>query len=94
MTDLQKLSDKKLAAVRAQRKARMDATSDAIMRNGLAYATHRDLINLSKGSSLLTKTQLALEYLNAQHDWRTINDEEDRRKEQRYQNRLRTDRLS
>lgn len=79
MSDLETLSAKKLREVIARRDARWNEMLDATLKAGLGSQRHSDMVELAKGSSLLSKTQLARDYLNARHDWKVARDELGRR---------------
>lgn len=79
MTDLAKLSAKKLREVIAKRNARWSEMLDVTIRAGMGNYRHSDMVDAAKGSSLLSKTSIAGDYLNARHDWKVANDELDRR---------------
>lgn len=81
MTDLSTLSAKKLHAVIAARDARWKAVLDATIAAGMGEMRFSDIVDLAKGSKLLTKVQIANDYLNARLDWRNAHDELDRRKD-------------
>ena len=81
MSDLESLSAKKLHAVIAQRDARWSAALDATLRAGMSDMRHSDIVELAKGSALLSRAQIARDYLNARHDWKVAHDELDRRKD-------------
>lgn len=70
MSDLAKLSAKRLHAAIALRDTHWKATLDRTIAAGMGQTTFREMVELAKGSSLLSRTQLALDYLNARHDWR------------------------
>lgn len=80
MSDLAKLSAKKLHAVIAQREKHWSATLDATIRAGLGEVRYSEMVELAKGSSLLARTAVALAYLNARHDVKAAWDELDARK--------------
>ncbi len=80
MSDLSTLSAKKLHEVIARRNAHWKATLDATIAAGMGELRYSEIVELAKGSSLLNKTQLALNYLNARRDWMTAMDELDARK--------------
>lgn len=80
MSDLETLSAKKLHEVIARCDKRFAEALDATIKAGMAELRHSDLVELAKGSSLLVKTKIALDYLNARRDWRVAIDELDRRK--------------
>lgn len=80
MSDLSTLSAKKLHEVIARRSAHWKATLDATIAAGMGEMRHSEIVELAKGSSLLNKTQLALNYLNARRDYHIALDELDARK--------------
>jgi len=80
MSDLSTLSAKKLHEVIERRNAHWKATLDATIAAGMGGLRYSDIVELAKGSALLNKTQLALNYLNARHDWTVAMDELDARK--------------
>lgn len=80
MSDLAKLSAKKLHALIAMRDERWKSTLDATIRAGMGEMRYSEIVELAKGSKLLHKVQLANDYLNARLDWRNAHDELDRRK--------------
>ena len=75
MTDLSTLSAKKLHEVIARRSAHWIATLDAAIAAGMGEMCHSEIVELAKGSSLLNKTQLARDYLNACRDYHAALDE-------------------
>jgi hypothetical protein len=81
MSDLAKLSAKKLHAVIAKRDAHWKATLDATIAAGMGQMRYSEIVELAKGSRLLRKVQLANDYLNARHDWKVAIDELDARKD-------------
>lgn len=81
MSDYAKLSAPKLHKVIAARYARYTETLDATLRAGMGDLRHSDLVELAKGSSLLVKSNLARDYLNARHDWKVVADELDARRD-------------
>jgi len=80
MSDLASLSAKKLHAVIARREARWSATLDATIAAGLGQARFSDMVEFAKGSSLLERTKIANDYLNARRDVQMAWDELDARK--------------
>jgi formamidopyrimidine-DNA glycosylase len=80
MSDLEKLSAKKLHDVIARRNAHWSAILDQTIVAGLGNARFSDMVELAKGSSLLDRTNIARDYLNAHRDWKAALDELDRRK--------------
>lgn len=80
MSDLAKLSAKKLNEVLARRNAHWKATLDATIAAGMGEMRFSDIVELAKGSSLVSKVMLARDYLNARHDWKVANDELDARR--------------
>ncbi len=80
MTDLTKLSAKKLHAVIAMRDARWKEVLDATIRGGMGEMRFSDIVEVAKGSALLSRTKLAQDYLNARRDWISALDELDARK--------------
>lgn len=80
MADLATLSAKKLHEVIARCDARWSEMLDATIRAGMGDYRHSDMVETAKGSSLLSKTSLARDYLNARHDWKVAHDELDRRR--------------
>lgn len=82
MSDLEKLSAKKLHAVIASRNARWSKLLDDTIIAGMGNYRFSDMVELAKGPSLLSKVVLARDYLNARHDFQVATDELARR--QRY----------
>ena len=80
MSDLEKLSAKKLHAVIATRNLRWKEILDATIAHGMGSLRHSDIVELAKGSSLLLKVKLAQDYLNARRDWVLANNELDCRR--------------
>jgi hypothetical protein len=80
MSDLETLSAKKLHTVISARNARWDEVLTHMIQAGLGHATFVQIVEISKGSSLLSRTVLARDYLNASHDWKVAMDELDRRR--------------
>lgn len=80
MSDLSTLSAKKLHEVIARRNAHWKATLDATIAAGMGEMRYSEIVELAKGSSLVGKTQLALNYLNARRDWIAAEDELEARK--------------
>lgn len=81
MSDLATLSAKKLREVIAKRYARYGETLDATIAAGMGDMRFSDIVETAKGSSLLSKTRLARDYLNARQDWKVAADELDARKD-------------
>lgn len=81
MSDLETLSAPKLRAVIERCKSRWDEVLDATIAAGMGNLRHADLVELAKGSSLLSKTVLARDYLNARQDWAVAMNELDARKD-------------
>ena len=79
MSDLEKLSGKKLREVIARRDARWSEVLDRTLAAGMGQMRHSDMVEAAKGSSLSSRAVLAREYLNARHDWKIARDELDRR---------------
>lgn len=80
MPDLETLSAKKLHDVVAKRCARWGELLKATIDAGLGQARFTDMVELARGSSLLFKTKLAQDYLNARRDYDVALTELDRRK--------------
>lgn len=80
MSDLAKLSAKKLHEVIARRNAHWTKTLDATIAAGMGEMRFSDIVDLAKGSSLVSKVVLARDYLNAWRDWKAANDELDARR--------------
>lgn len=80
MSDLSTLSAKKLRAVIARREAHWSTVLDATIAAGLGQARFSDMVEFAKGSALLTRTKLAIDYLNARRDIQVAWDELDARK--------------
>lgn len=80
MSDLETLSAKKLHEVIARRDKRLRETLDATIAAGMGSLRYSEVVDLAKGSSLLSKTKIALDYLNARRDWQVACDELDSRK--------------
>lgn len=80
MSDLAKLSAKKLHEVIARRNAHWTKTLDATIAAGMGEMRYSEIVELAKGSSLVSKVVLARDYLNARHDWKAAMDELDARK--------------
>lgn len=79
MSDLERLSAKKLHAVISRAEAHWSLTLDATIAAGMGSLRFTDMVELAKGSSLLSRTKLAMAYLNACRDHRVALDELDRR---------------
>lgn len=79
MSDLATLSAKKLHEVIARRNAHWTKTLDASIAAGMSHYRFSDMVEAAKGSSLISKTLLARDYLNARHDWEVAHDELDAR---------------
>jgi hypothetical protein len=80
LSDLSTLSAPKLHAVIAKRDTHWKATLDRTIAAGMGDMRFSDIVELAKGSSLVGKTLLARDYLNARHDWRVAMDELDARR--------------
>ncbi|MGF7008126.1 hypothetical protein [Aminobacter sp. BE322] len=80
MTDLTTLSAKKLHELITRRNARWAEVLDATIAAGMGQMRFADIVELAKGSSLLSKANLARDYLNARLDVKAAWDELDARK--------------
>ena len=80
MSDLETLSAKKLYEVIKRREARWSATLDATIAAGLGNARFSDMVEFAKGSTLLGRTKIARDYLNAHRDVQLAYAEMDARK--------------
>jgi hypothetical protein len=80
VTDLETLSARKLQEVIARRNKRWGETLDATIAAGMGDARYSDMVEYAKGSSLLARTRLARDYLNASLDYTAAHDELDARK--------------
>lgn len=80
MTDLSKLSAKKLHGTIARLNVAYRASLDATIAAGMGDMRHSDIVELAKCSSLLHKAELARNYLNARKAWADAMDELDARK--------------
>lgn len=80
MTDLAKLSAKRLHEVIASRDAIWTKMLNETIAAGMGQLRHSEIEQLAKGSSLLTKTRIARDYLSARQEWREALGELDARK--------------
>ena len=81
MSDLATLSGPNLQALLERRNTHWKATLDRTIAAGMGEMRFSDIVELAKGSALLSRTQLALDYLNARRDWKVAQDELDARRD-------------
>ena len=72
---LEKLSGPKLRAEIAKRSAEQSRLIDAAIAAGMGEMRHSDIVELAKGSSLLSKVLLAREYLAASEAFHAAHEE-------------------
>lgn len=81
MTDLTKLSAPKLRELARQTRLRWGEVLDAALAAGMGSCTLRDIEEIAKGDTLVSKTRIAQDYVAARQEWVRVQDELDARKD-------------
>lgn len=80
MTDLTKLSAKKLHELIAKRDTARGAALDATIAAGMGMMKHSDIVALAAGDALLENVRIAREYLSTRATWLEAVEELDSRR--------------